>query len=93
MHYGVVGELALVRVHEESEEHVDDVDEDVGAEEPFPEIPGVAHLGEEGDEEHGAAVGVDGLVETVEGADEAGPAGCHAVRWCAGVAVNGAGPE
>lgn len=85
LHHGVVGVLALVGVHEETEEEIHDVDEDIGAEDALPEIPRVAHLREEGDEEHGAAVGVDGLVETVERGGEAGSACCGAVGGCAGV--------
>jgi len=67
LHDGVEGVLALITVDENAEEEVHDVDEDVGAEDPFPEVPGVSHLGEEGDEEHGSSVGIDGLVETVQG--------------------------
>ncbi len=93
LHHGVEGVLALVGVDKETEKHVDDVDEDVGAEDSFPEIPGVAHLGKEGDEEHSAAVGVDSLVETVEGTDEARSSTGHSVRWCASISVDGPWPE
>ena len=88
LHDGVVGVLALVGVDEETEEHVADVDEDICAEEAFPEIPGVSHLGHEGDEEHSSTIRVDGLVETVEGAREAVSASRSSIRWCASVAVD-----
>ena len=45
LHHGIEGILALVGIHEDAEEEVHDVDENVGAEDAFPEIPGVPHLG------------------------------------------------
>ncbi len=93
LHDGVVGVLALVRVHEDAEEHVDNVDKDVSAENAFPEVPGVSHLGHEGDEEHGAAVGVDGLVETVQGAGEAIAAARCTRGWCTSVSMNRSGTK
>jgi len=65
LHDGVVCVLALVGVHKDAEEHVDHIDEDVGAENSFPEIPWVTHLGEERDEEHGSTVAIHCLIETV----------------------------
>lgn len=64
----------MVAVHKNAEEEVHDIDEDVGAQDSLPEIPWVSHLGEEGDEEHGTAIRVHGLVETIQGADKAGTA-------------------
>lgn len=93
LHDGIEGVLALIAVDENAEEEVHDIDENVGAEDPFPEVPGVSHLSEEGDEEHGSSVGIDGLVETVQGADEAGTAGGHSVRRRAGVGVDGSWSE
>lgn len=89
LHNGVEGVLALVAVDEDAEEEIDDIDEDIGAEDAFPEIPGVPHLSQEGYEEHGSTVAVNRLVETVQRAYEAGTAGCHSIRWCAGVCVDG----
>ena len=88
LHHGVVRVLALVGVDEEAEEHVAHVDEDVGAQQALPEVPRVTHLGHEGDEEHRSAVRVHCLVEAVQRAGEAVPAGRFAVRWCTSVAVN-----
>lgn len=45
LHNGIEGILALVGINEDAEKEVHDVDENVGAENPFPEIPGVPHLG------------------------------------------------
>jgi len=56
LHHGVEGILSLVRVDKNTEEEVDDIDEDVGAEDTLPEIPGVAHLSQEGDEKHSTAI-------------------------------------
>lgn len=83
----------MIRVHEDPEEHVDDVNEYVGAEQPLPEIPGMPHLGEEGDEEDRAAIGVHGLVKTVQGAGETGAAAGEAGGWSAGEGANGTGAE
>lgn len=93
MHDWVVSVLPLVGVHEDPEEHVHHVDEDVGAEDALPEIPRVAHLCKEGDEEHGAAVTIHCLVETVERCREACSAAGFAVRRCACVGVDRAGAE
>jgi hypothetical protein len=79
----------LVTVNEDAEEHVAHVNKNVGAKQPFPEIPGVTHLGEEGNEEHGSSVAVDSLVETVERTDESGSSSGHSRRRCAGVGMDG----
>lgn len=93
LHNGVVGILALVGVDEDTEEHVQKVDEKIGEEHALPEIPWVTHLCEEGDEDHGASVGVDGLVETIEGAGEAVATGGCSIGRCSGVAVDRARAE
>jgi hypothetical protein len=93
LHDGVIGILALVGVDEEAKEHVHEVDKKIGEEHALPEIPWVTHLCEEGDEDHGASIGVNGLVETVEGAGEAvATRGCSTGR-CSGVAVDRARSE
>ena len=67
----VDGELPLAGVVEQAEEQVAAEDEGLGAEHAFPEVVGATHLGHELDEEHGAAVRVDGLHEADELALEA----------------------
>ena len=54
----VGGVLAPEGVDEDSEQEVDDADEGLGAEETLPEVHGVAHLGEESDEEESTGVSV-----------------------------------
>ena len=56
LHDWVEGILSLVRVDENAKEQVDHVNEDVGAQDTLPEIPGVAHLSKERDEEHSTTV-------------------------------------
>ena len=45
LHNGVECILALVAVDKDAEEHVNDIDEGLGADQAFPEVPGLAHLG------------------------------------------------
>lgn len=59
-------------VNESAEEDVDNADEGLCAEHALPEVPGVAHLSEESDEEESTTVGVDHGVDAVELAGEAG---------------------
>ena len=59
--------LALVGVEEEAVDHVAEVDEELGAPHGLDEVQGPAHLGHEFGEEHGAAVGVHRLHQTVDG--------------------------
>ena len=68
---------------EESEEHVDDIDEYIGAEHPLPEVPRIAHLGQEIEEEHGSTVRVDNGVDTLVSTEEPSPTRCIAVRGSA----------
>lgn len=79
----VVGVLALVGVLEQSEEHVGDIDEDISAEHALPEIPWVAHLGQEVEEEHGTTVGVDDGVDTLVSTEEPGATRSVTVWWTA----------
>jgi len=72
-------ETYLVRVDKDAVKHVADVDEELGAEERLPKVVGVAHLAHKGSKDEAAAVRVDGLVQAVERADEAGAAGGEAV--------------
>jgi hypothetical protein len=51
---GVVGELALLRVHDEAEDEVADENEDFGDELCFDEVEGAFHFGHEFTVEHGA---------------------------------------
>lgn len=88
---GVVSVLALVGVLEETEEHVDEIDEDIGAEHALPEIPRVAHLGQEVEEEHGSTVGVDDGVDALVSAEETGTTRCESVRGSASKRPDGNG--
>lgn len=91
LHNGIEGVLSLVAVDEETEEHVYDVDEDVGAENALPEVPWVAHLSQEGNEEHSTSIRIDGLIQTVQGADETGTScGCTS-WWRTGISVDRTG--
>lgn len=62
--------LALVAVHEESVEHVADVDEELGAPHALQEITRTLDLGHELGEDHASTVGVDCLHHSVDGATE-----------------------
>ena len=77
---GVVCVLALLRVLEETEEHIDEVDENIGAQHALPEIPRVAHLSEKVEEEHGSSVGVDDGVDTLVSAEETSSSRCVSIR-------------
>jgi hypothetical protein len=79
----VVGVLALVGVLEKTKEHVDQIDEDIGAKHALPEIPRVAHLGEEVEEEHSSTVGIDDGVDTLVSAEETGSTRRESIRWSA----------
>jgi hypothetical protein len=61
----------LVRVLEDTKEHVDEVDENICNQHSLPEIPWVAHLSEEIEEKHGSAIRVDDAVDSLERAKEA----------------------
>jgi hypothetical protein len=80
---GVISVLAWVGVLEESEEHVDDIDEYIGAEHALPEVPRVAHLGQEVEEEHGSTVSVDDDIATLVSTEETGATRGESVRWSA----------
>ena len=69
---GVVSVLALVGVLKKSEEHVDQIDEDIGADHTLPEVPRVTHLGQEIEEEHGSTISVDDGIDTLVSAEETG---------------------
>ncbi len=86
---GVVGVLPLIGVLEETEKHVDEIDEDISAEHALPEIPRVAHLREEVEEEHGSTVGVDDGVDTLVSAEETSSTRCESVRWGASKSSDG----
>jgi len=88
---GVVSVLSLVGVLEETEKHVDEIDEDISAEHALPEIPRVAHLREEIEEEHGSTVGVDDGVDTLVSAEETSSTRCESVRWGASKSSDGDG--
>jgi hypothetical protein len=87
----VISVLALVGILEESKEHVDEIDEDIGAEHALPEVPGVAHLGQEVEEEHGSTVSVDDGIDTLVSTEETGATRCVSVRWSASELHNGNG--
>lgn len=73
--------LTLVRVLEDTKEHVDEVDEDISNKHSLPEIPWVAHLSEEIEKEHSSSISVDDTVDTLERAEEAYTTGGVTVRW------------
>lgn len=75
--------MALVRVLEDTKEHVDEVDENVSDEHSLPEVPWVAHLSEKIEEEHSASVRVDDAVDSLERAEEAGASRLISVGRCA----------
>ena len=60
----------MVRVLEDTVEHVGDVDENVGTEHALPEVPRVAHLGHDVEENHGSTVRVDDVVDTLVSTEE-----------------------
>jgi len=64
------GVLAVVSIDESAEEDVHDADERLCGQHSLPEIPRVAHLSEESNEEEGTAIGVDERVDAVELAGE-----------------------
>lgn len=65
------GVLPVEGIDENAKEHVDDADEGLRHEHALPEVKRVAHLGEEGDEEHRAGVSIDHSVDGVERGGEA----------------------
>ena len=77
------GVLALEGVLEESEEHVGAIDENIGAEHAFPEVPRITHLGEEVEEQHGSTISVDDGIETLVSTEETGATRGKSVRWSA----------
>jgi hypothetical protein len=77
---GVVSVLALVRVLEQSEEHVNDIDEDISADHALPEVPRVTHLGQKVEEEHGSTVSVDDGIDTLVSTKETSATRCVSVR-------------
>ena len=48
--------LTLVAVDEDAEEHVEEVDEELGEEHPLPEVEGALHFGHEFDEDRCATL-------------------------------------
>jgi hypothetical protein len=80
---GIISVLALVGVLEETEKHVDEIDKYIGAEHALPEVPGVAHLGQEIEEKHGSTISVDDGIDTLISTEETGATRCVAVRWSA----------
>ena len=64
--------LPLVAVHEEAVEHVAEVDEALRAPHALEEVVRALHLRHELREQHGAAVGVHGLHQAVDGGAEVG---------------------
>ena len=85
--------MALVAIHKDAEEHIDDVDECLGADQAFPEIPRLTHLGQEVEEQHGPSVGVDSLVKTVERGNKTFTTASHASRRLASIGVDGTRAE
>lgn len=77
---GVISVLALVGVLEESEEHVNEIDEDIGAKHALPEVPRVSHLGQKVEEEHCSTVSVDDGIDTLVSTEETGATRCESVR-------------
>ena len=84
MDRGVVGVLALVGVLEESEKHVDEINENIGADHALPEVPRVAHLSQEVEEEHRSTVSVDDRIDTLERTEETGATRREPVRRSVG---------
>jgi hypothetical protein len=72
LHRWVEGELTLEAVDDHAENDITAVDDGLVAYQAFPEIMWFAHFGHELAKHHGASVGVDGLIETIECSYEIG---------------------
>lgn len=81
--------LAVAGVDERAEQEVDKGDECLCAEHTLPEIHGVSHLGEEGDEQEGTTVRVDQRVHSVEVGVDTILSLLVVVRGCLGKGLDG----
>lgn len=88
LHNRVIRILTLIAVDKDAEEHVNNVDKDLGADQAFPEVPWMAHLRQEVKEQHCSSVRVDGLVQTVERGNKAYATAGHTCGRLAGIGVN-----
>lgn len=69
------GILSLIAVEEASVKDIDDVDERLSADHSLPEITGTSHLRHELGEQHGSAISIHSLHQTVYGTDESSSRG------------------
>lgn len=79
MDVGAEGVLALVRILEDAEKHVNKVDEEVCDNHALPEVPRITHLGHKVEENHGSTIGVNDSVDALVGTEESSATRCVSV--------------